>query len=209
MEREEVERQVAKLLQQGFIRPSCSPYGAPVLFVKKPDGSLRMCVDYRALNKITVKNKYPLPRVDLLLDQLAGARYFTTLDLEQAYHQVRITPEDVPKTSFRTHVGSYEWLVLPFGLTNAPATFQAVVNDLFRDGLYKYVLAYLDDILVYSKTWEEHVRHVREVLTRLRAAQFHCKLAKCTFATTEVKFLGHVIAGGEDPGKCSAIIYDL
>ena len=154
LEREEVEQQVKKLLALGFIRPSTSPYGAPVLFVKKPDGSLRMCVDYRALNRITVKNKYPLPRIDLLLDQLAGAKFFTTLGLEQAYHQVRITAQDVPKTAFRTHVGSYEWLVLPFGLTNAPSTFQAVVNDLFREGLYKYVLAYLDDILVYSS-----VRH--------------------------------------------------
>lgn len=196
-----MEKQIATLLEKGLTRPSNSPYGAPVLFLKKPDGSLRMCIDYRAVNKITVKDKYPLPLIDALLDQLAGARY--SLYLEQAYLQVRITPADVPKTAFRTQTGSYEWLVLPFGLTNAPATFQAVVNNVFRERLYKFVLAYLDDILVYSRTMDEHVRHLREVLELLRKAQLQCKAVKCKFAATSVKFLGHVITDGKvqaDPG---------
>ena len=157
VELNEVERQVSELLKQGLIEPSSSPYGAPVLFVTKKDGSLRMCIDYRALNKITIKNKYPLPRTDQLLDSLSGAKVFSSLDLLSGYHQIRIPDEDVPKTAFRTPFGHYQFKVLSFGLTNAPATFQATMNHIFRPYLNKFVVVYIDDILVFSKSHEEHL----------------------------------------------------
>jgi hypothetical protein len=185
----EVEQQVADLLKHGLIEPSSSPYGAPVLFVSKKDGSLRMCIDYRALNKITVKNKYPLPRIDQLMDSLAGAKVFTSLDLQSGYHQIRITPEDVAKTAFRTPFGHYQFKVLSFGLTNAPATFQAAMNNMLRPHLNKFVVVYIDDILIYSKSAEEHVKHVRQILDLLRESKYHIKLKKCEFEQPEVKFL--------------------
>ncbi|KAJ9524505.1 hypothetical protein QJQ45_019539, partial [Haematococcus lacustris] len=161
----EVEKQIKELLALGLIEPSSSPYGAPVLFVTKADGSLRMCIDYRALNKVTIKNKYPLPRIDQLIDRLHGATVFSSLDLQSGYHQIRITPEDVPKSAFRTPFGHYQFKVLSFGLTNAPATFQAVMNDIFREH-NKFVVVYLDDILVFSKDKTEHAKHL-EVVFRL------------------------------------------
>ena len=157
-------RQLQDLLAKGFIRPSTSPYGAPVLFVRKKDGSIRMCVDYRALNKDTIKNKYPLPHIDDLLDRLAGARYFSKIDLRAGYHQVRIAAGDEFKTAFRTRYGHYEFTVLPFGLTNAPATFMRLMNDVLHSFLDKFVEAFLDDVLIYSRTVEEHLVHVRLVL---------------------------------------------
>ena len=207
-ELEEVEKQVAELLKLGLIEPSSSPYGAPVLFVGKKDGSLRMCIDYRALNKITVKNKYPLPRIDQLMDSLAGAKVFTSLDLQSGYHQIRITPEDVSKTAFRTPFGHYQFKVLSFGLTNAPATFQAAMNDMLRPLLGKSVVVYIDDILIYSKDATEHVSHVKQVLELLRANHYHIKLPKCEFEQKEVKFLGHIIGVGGvkvDPAKVLVI----
>ena len=185
-ELEEVESQVKELLKHGLIEPSSSPYGAPVLFVGKKDGSLRMCIDYRALNKITVKNKYPLPRIDQLLDSLSGAKVFTSLDLQSGYHQIRITPEDVAKTAFRTPFGHYQFKVLSFGLTNAPATFQAAMNNMLRPHLNKFVVVYIDDILIFSKTIEEHQEHVKQVLDLLRENKFHIKLKKCEFEQKEV-----------------------
>ena len=128
----ELKQQLEELLEKGFIRPSTSPFGAPIIFVKKKDGTFRLCTDYRSLNKVTVKNKYPIPQVDELLDQLHGAKYFTKLDLRQGYHQIRITPTDIEKTAFRTCYGLYEWTVLPFGLTNAPNTFMRLMNDAFH-----------------------------------------------------------------------------
>ena len=166
-EMKELKAQLDELLQIGFIRPSVSPWGAPVLFVKKKDGTLRLCIDYRELNKRTIKNKYPLPRIDDLLDQLQGARYFSKIDLRSGYHQLRIRPADIPKTAFRTRYGHYEYVVMPFGLTNAPSVFMDLMNKIFIDFLDKFVVVFIDDILIYSKTEEEHAEHLRLVLQRL------------------------------------------
>ena len=207
-ERQEVETQVKELLQQGRIVPSSSSYGAPVLFVPKPDGSLRMCIDYRALNKLTVKNKYPLPRIDDLMDNLGGAKCFSSMDLTSGYHQLLLNPEDCAKTAFNTHIGKYEWKVLPFGLSNAPAVFQAVMNKLFGKALNKFVCVYLDDILVFSKTPEEHIEHLRWVLEKLRSTGLKAKLAKCHFFCAKLKFLGHEVSAqglGPDPAKVDTI----
>ena len=193
-ELDELKRQIADLVEAGFIRPSQSPYGAPVLFVKKKDGTIRMCVDYRALNALTVKNRYPLPRIDELLDRLHGAKYFSKLDLRSGYHQIRVADEDIPKTAFRTRYGLFEFLVMPFGLTNAPATFQAAMNNTFMPALDSFVIVYLDDILVYSRTAEEHARHLEWVLEKLRSEQLYAKLSKCSFFQSEVPFLGHVVS---------------
>jgi hypothetical protein len=208
LEMDELKKQLEELLEQGFIRPSVSPYGAPILFVRKKDGSLRMCVDYRALNKITIKNKYPLPRIDELLDRLHGAKFFSKLDLMSGYHQVRIKDQDVFKTAFRTRYGHYEFRVLPFGLTNAPATFMRLMNDIFRPLLDKYVIIYLDDILIYSKTKEEHESHLKTVLDILRRHQLYAKLSKCDLFKTSVEFLGHVLSSDgirPDPRKVDAV----
>ena len=167
-------KQLFELLEKGFIRPSKSPFGAPVLFVKKKDGTLRMCLDYRLLNKITVKNSYPLPRIDDLLDQLGNACYFSKIDLCSGYHQIRIAEQDIPKTANNTRYGHYEFLVLPFGLCNAPATFMAAMNSIFAPYLDKFVIIYLDDILIYSRNAEEHLAHLRTVLDLLQT-QLLCK----------------------------------
>lgn len=207
-EKAEVEKQVAHLLSMGYIEPSSSPWGAPVLFVPKPDGSLRMCIDYRALNKVTVKNRYPMPRIDDLLEQLHGATVFSGLDLASGYWQIRVEPQDVEKTAFRTHVGHFQWRVLAFGLTNCPATFQQCMNDIFRDYMGKFVVVYLDDILIYSKTPEEHEQHIRLVLQRLREHQLFARRAKCHFNQPEVTFLGHVVGVNGvkvDPRKVQAV----
>ena len=190
-ELEELKKQLAELVAHGFIQPSKSPFGAPILFVKKKDGAMRMCVDYRALNNITIKNAYPLPRVDELFDRLQGAKYFSKIDLRSGYHQIRIVPEDVPKTAFRTRYGHFEFLVLPFGLTNAPGTFMHLMHQTFREFLDDFVLVFLDDILIFSKTLEEHERHVAAVLKKLRDSKLYAKESKCEFFKTEVEFLGH------------------
>ena len=189
----ELKKQLEELTKAGFIQPSKSPFGAPILFVKKKDGTMRMCVDYRALNNITVKNSYPLPRVDELFDRLQGAKYFSKIDLRSGYHQIRIDPEDVPKTAFRTRYGHYEFLVLPFGLTNAPATFMHLMHQTFRKFLDEFVLVFLDDILIFSNTLEEHERHVKQVLEVLRKEKLYAKESKCEFFKDEVEFLGHIV----------------
>ncbi|KAJ9556187.1 hypothetical protein OSB04_010801 [Centaurea solstitialis] len=198
-----------ELSEKGFIRPSSSPLGASVLFVKKKDGSMRMCIDYRELNKRTVKNKYPLPRIDDLFDQLQGAGCFSKIDLRSGYHQVRVKEDDVPKTAFRTRYGHYEFLVMPFGLTNAPAVFMDLMNRVCRPFLDKSVIVFIDDILVYSKDEAEHERHLREVLNVLRNEKLYAKFSKCEFWLHEVQFLGHVVSRDGikvDPAKIEAVM---
>lgn len=208
-ERQAVSEYVAKLVKNGWVVPSSSPWGAPILMVPKPDGTMRVCVDYRALNALTVKNRFSLPRVDDLLDSLSGATVFTALDLASGYWQIKLKPEDCAKTAFNTHEGHYEWKVLPMGLSNAPATFQHTMNSIFAEhGLNKYVAVYLDDILIYSKTPEEHVQHLRTVLEVLRKHKFYCKPSKCQFNRSELKYLGHIVGAGgikPDPGKVSKV----
>jgi Reverse transcriptase (RNA-dependent DNA polymerase)/Retroviral aspartyl protease len=207
-EHREVQAQIKEGLEKGWIEPSFSPWAAPILFVHKKGGGLRMCVDYRALNKHTVKNRFPLPRIDDLFDNLQGAKFFTSLDLASGYHQIRIPEEDRPKTAFRTSMGLYQYRVLSFGLTNAPATFQAAMNELFAPYLHDFVLVYLDDILVYSKTWEEHLLHLKLVLQKLREQKFYCRLWKCHFGQKQVEYLGHIIEDGHikvDPNKVKVV----
>ena len=180
-EMRELRDQIEQLLGQGFIRRSTSPWGAPVLFVKKRDGSLRLCVDYRELNKVTIRNKYPLPRIDDLFDQLRGTTFFSKIDLRSGYHQLRIREQDVSKTVFLTRYGSYEFRVMSFGLTNAPAVFMDLMNRVFREFLDQFVIVFIDDILVYTNMEEEHAEHLRKVLQTLRENQLYVKYDKCGF----------------------------
>ncbi|KAI3765101.1 hypothetical protein L2E82_15127 [Cichorium intybus] len=205
----ELRKQLQELLDRGFIRPSTSPWGAPILFVKKKDGSMRMCIDYRELNKITIKNKYPLPRIDDLFDQLQGASYFSKIDLRSGYHQLKIRESDIPKTAFRTRYGHYEFLVMPFGLTNAPAAFMDLMNRVCRPFLDTSVIVFIDDILIYSRSQEEHETHLRQVLELLRQEKLYAKFSKCEFWLREVQFLGHVISSEGvkvDPAKIEAVM---
>ena len=179
-----------------------------MLFVKKKDGSMRLCVDYRDLNAVTIKNKYPLPRIDDLFDQLKGAKFFSKIDLRSGYHQLRVRQEDISKTAFRTRYGQYEFTVMPFGLTNAPAFFMTLMNKVFMEELDRFVVVFIDDILVYSKSAEEHGQHLRIVLGKLRKHQLYAKFSKCEFWLQRVSFLGHVLTaeGVEvDPEKVKAV----
>ncbi|KAD6120027.1 hypothetical protein E3N88_11298 [Mikania micrantha] len=207
-EMQELSNQLQELLDKGFIRPSFSPWGAPVLFVKKKDGTFRMCIDYRELNKLTVKNRYPLPRIDDLFDQLQGSSFYSKINLHSGYHQLRVKEEDVPITAFRTRYGHYEFLVMPFGLTNAPAIFMDLMNRVCRPYLDKFVIVFIDDILIYSKTKEDHEQHLRLSLELLRNEKLYAKFSKCEFWMREVQFLGHVINKKGihvDPAKIEAI----
>ena len=198
-----------ELLDKGFIRPSVSPWGAPVLFVKKKDGTLGMCIDYRQINKVTVKNKYPLPRIEDLFDRLKGASVFSKIDLRSGYYQLWVKEVDVQKTAFRTRYGYYEFLVMPFRLTNAPATFMDLMNRVFHPYLDQFVVVFIDDILVYSKDAQEHEHHLRIVLKTLRENQLFAKLSKCDFWLKEVSFLGHIVSAKGirvDPVKIEVVM---
>jgi hypothetical protein len=206
---QELIKQLHELLEKGFIRPSSSPWGAPILFVKKKDGSMRMCTDYMEINKVTIKNRYPIPRIDDLFDQLQGASYFSKIDLRSGYHQVKVQEEDVQKTTFRTRYGHYEFLVMPFGLTNAPAVFMDLMNRVCKPYLDKFVIVFIDDILNYSKNYFNHEQQLQKVLELLRKEKLYAKFSKCEFWLREVQFLGHVVnAKGiqVDPSKVEAVM---
>jgi hypothetical protein len=206
--KDEVEAQCAAMLAQGIIRASTSAFSAPVLLVRKRDETWCFCVDYRALNALTVRNRFPIPIVDELLDELKGAVFFTKLDLRSGYHQVRMHPDDVHKTTFRTHHGHFEFLVMPFGLTNGLSTFQALMNEVLRPFLQRFVLVFFDDILIFSRTHAEHLQHIRAVFLRLRAHGLALKRSKCLFCEQRIHYLGHVIANDSvamDADKVSAV----
>ena len=209
IELKELKTQLHELLDKGFIRPSVSPWGAPILFVKKKDGTLRMCIDYRQINKVTVKHKYLLPRIKDLFYQLRGASVFSKIDLRSGYYQLWVKEVDVPKTAFRTRYGCYEFLVMPFGSTNASAAFMDLMNRVFLPYLDHFVVVFIDDILVYSIDAQEHEHHLRIVLQTLRENQLFAKLSKCDFWLKEVSFLGHIVSVEGirvDPVKIEAIV---
>ncbi|KAL4012228.1 hypothetical protein IC575_029324 [Cucumis melo] len=206
-ELKELKVQLQELLDKGFIRPSVSPWGAPVLFVKKKDGSMRLCIDYRELNKVTVKNRYPYLNRGLF-DPILRATVFSKIDLRSGYHQLRIRDGDIPKTAFRSRYGHYEFIVMSFGLTNAPAVFMDLMNRVFKDFLDQFVIVFIDDILIYSKTEAEHEEHLHQVLETLRAHKLYAKFSKCEFWLKKVTFLGHVVSSegvSVDPAKVEAV----
>ncbi|KAL0157229.1 hypothetical protein M9458_048475, partial [Cirrhinus mrigala] len=208
-ETQSMQQYIDEELAKGFIRPSTSPASAGFFFVKKKDGTLRPCIDYRALNEITIKYRYPLPLVPTALEQLRSARIFSKLDLRCAYNLIRIRAGDEWKTAFSTTTGHYEYLVMPFGLSNSPSVFQAMINDVFRDMLNKFVIVYIDDILVYSENLQDHIQHVRAVLKRLIQNQLYAKLPKCAFHLSTVSFLGYIISAEGvtmDDNKVSAVL---
>ncbi|GJY65447.1 putative reverse transcriptase domain-containing protein, partial [Tanacetum coccineum] len=207
-EMKELSEQLKELSDKGFIRPSSSPWGAPVLFVKKKDGSFRMCIDYRELNKLTVKNRYPLPRIDDLFDQLQGSSVYSKIDLRSGYHQLRVREEDISKTAFRTRYGHYEFQVMPFGLTNAPAVFMDLMNRVCKPFLDKFVIVFIDDILIYSKNKEEHEEHLKAILELLKKEELYANFSKCEFWIPKVQFLKHMIDSQGihvDPAKIESI----
>lgn len=197
LELDELKKQIQGLLDKGWIRPSHSPFGSPVLFAAKPDGSLRLCIDYRALNALTKKSRYPIPRIDEMFDRLNKAKYITCLDYQQGYHQVAMRESDIEKTAFVTRYGQFEWLVMPFGLCNAPSTFQAIMNQILGSDFDDFAMAYLDDLTIFSETLEEHVQHVASVLKRLQERGYHLRLSKCKFARNEVELLGFMVGNGQ------------
>ncbi|GJY06830.1 putative reverse transcriptase domain-containing protein [Tanacetum coccineum] len=209
---QELSNQLQDLTDQGFIRPSTLPWGAPVLFFKKKDRSFRMCIDYRELNKLTIKNCYPLPRIDDLFDQPQGSSVYSKIDLRSGYHQLRVRDEDIPKTAFRTRYERYKFQVMPFGLTNAPAVFMDLMNRMCKPYLDKFMIVFIDDILIYSRNIEEHANHLRIILELLKIEKLYAKFSKCDFWIHIVQFLGHLINSQGlhvDPAKIEAIAKSL
>ncbi|CAA0837933.1 Uncharacterized mitochondrial protein AtMg00860, partial [Striga hermonthica] len=207
-ELQELKAQIQEFLKLDFIRPSVSPWGALVLFVKKKDGSMRMCIDYRELNALTVKNKYPLPRIEDLFDQLRGANIFSKIYLRSGYHQLKIRESDISKTAFRTHYGHYEFVVMPFRLSNAPTVFMDLMNRVFHPFLDQFVIVFIDDILVYSRDIDQHKEQLRIVLETLRREKLYAKFSKCEFWLNRVAFLGHIVTARRievDPSKIEAV----
>ena len=205
----ELKIQLQELLDKGLIRPNVSPWGAPVLFVKNKDGTLWICIDYRQINKVTVKNKYPLSRIEDLFDQLKGVGVFSKIDLRSGYYQLRVTDVDVLKTAFRTRYGHYEFLVMPFEFTNAPVAFMDLMNRVFRPYLDQFVVVFIDDILVYSRDEQEHEQHLKIVLQTLRKKKLYAKLRKCDFWLKEVSFLAYIMSTEGirvDPTKIGAVV---
>ena len=209
IELQELRVQLQELLDKGFIRPSTSPWGAPVIFAKKKEKTLRLCIDYRRLNRVTIKNRYPLPRIDDLFDLLTGARVYSKIDLRTGYHQLRVREIDIPKTAVRTRYGHFEFTVMPFGLTKAPAAFMDLMHRVFQPYLDQFVMVFVDDILIYSQSEWEHEYHLRIVLQLLRDHQLYAKFSKCEIWLTEVRFLGHVVSASGvsvDPEKVEAVM---
>ncbi|GJS26347.1 putative reverse transcriptase domain-containing protein [Tanacetum coccineum] len=207
-EMKELSEQLKELSDKGFIRPSSSPWGAPVLFVKKKDGSYRICINYRELNKLTVKNRYPLPRIDDLFDQLQGSSVYSKIDIRSGYHQLRVLEEYIPKSAFKTCYGHYEFQVMPFGLTNAPAVFMDLMNRVCKPYLDKFIIVFIDDILIYSRNKREHKEHLNLILELLKKEELYAKFSKCEFWIPKVQFLGHVIDSQGihvDPAKIKSI----
>ena len=203
-----VKQQIEEMLANDIIRPSSSPYGSPILLVKKKDSDYRFCVDYRKLNDSTVKDRYPLPRIDETIDALHGAKYFSTLDLASGYWQIELDEESKQKTAFTTEFGHFEFNRMPFGLQGAPSSFQRLMNHIFREELNVFALVYLDDIIVFSRTLEEHFRNLETVFRRLREAGLKLKLKKCSFVKNSVPYLGHIVSAdglATDPKKISAM----
>lgn len=203
-----IEELIKEMLEKGVVRTSSSPFASPVVLIKKKDGGWSLCVDYRALNKLTVKNRYPIPLIEDLFDELGGEKIFLKVDLKSGYHQIRLVATDSAKTPFQTHSGHFEWLVMPFRLSNAPATFQKAMNHIFRDHLRKFVLVFFDDILVYSKNGNDHLEHLRVVFEILRSNRYVINVSKCVLGATCIDYLGHFISGEgvcTDPHKIKSV----